>query len=192
MPRQIDMVFWMWFANMVFNPRIQPNGKSDMRYLSLFGTCFLAMTVFLSTSLAQEMVIYPANNQSPEQLEKDKFECYGWAKQQSGFDPMAPPTTTTAPPQKEAQKGGVGRGAVRGGLGGAAIGAIAGDTKKGAKIGVVSGALIGGARRRDQKRQQQQAQQQWEQQEVQKYQAGRNNYNRNFAACMEGRKYTVK
>jgi Glycine zipper len=163
-----------------------------MRNLGLLGTCILAMIAFLSTAVAQEMVIYPANNQSNEQLEKDKYECYGWAKQQSGFDPMAPPTTKTAPPKKQAKKGGVGRGALRGTAGGAAVGAIAGDTKKGMKIGAASGALIGGARRRDQKRQEQQSRQQWEQQEAQNYQAGRNNYNRNFAACMEGRKYTVK
>jgi len=34
------------------------------------------------------MVVYPAQGQSNEQMEKDKFECYGLAKNQSGFDPM--------------------------------------------------------------------------------------------------------
>ena len=48
------------------------------------------------TLLAQEFMIYPAKGQSAEQLEQDKFACYGFAKGQSGFDPMAPPTTTTA------------------------------------------------------------------------------------------------
>ena len=38
--------------------------------------------------LAQELVIYPAKGQSQEQMDKDKYECYTWGKQQTGFDPM--------------------------------------------------------------------------------------------------------
>ena len=60
--------------------------------------------------LAQELVIYPAKGQSQEQLDKDKSECYSWAKQQSGFDPMQQPKATEPPPQQQAQQGGVGRG----------------------------------------------------------------------------------
>jgi len=142
--------------------------------------------------IAQELMIYPAKGQSAEQQEQDKFQCYGFAKGQSGFDPMAPPTATAPPPAKEAQEGGVGRGAVRGALGGAAIGYIAGDTKKGAKIGAVGGGLVGGMRRSDQKQREEHNRQQWEQQQVQQYSANRNNYNRAYAACLEGRGYTVR
>ena len=141
---------------------------------------------------AQELMIYPAKGQSAQQQEKDKFECYGFAKGQSGFDPMAPPTTTTRAPQKEAQQGGVARGAVGGALGGALVGAVTGNTKKGAKIGAVGGGLIGGARRSEQKSREQHNQQQWEQREVQNYSQNRNNYNRAYAACLEGRGYTVR
>lgn len=141
---------------------------------------------------AQELMIYPAKGQSSEQQEKDKFECYGFAKQQSGFDPMAPPTTQTAPPPKEAQQGGAGSGLLKGAVGGALIGGIAGDAGKGAKIGAVSGGLIGGARRSEQKNREAQKRQQWEQQETQTYTQNRNNYNRAYAACLEGRDYTVR
>jgi len=142
--------------------------------------------------LAQELMIYPAKGQSEKQQEKDKFECYGFAKSQSGFDPMALPTASTAPPPKEAPQGGVGRGAVGGGLGGALIGAIAGDTKKGAAIGAVGGGLLGGARSSEQRRREEQNSQQWEQRETQQYSQNRNNYNRAYAACLEGRGYTVR
>lgn len=142
--------------------------------------------------LAQELMIYPAKGQSEKQQEKDKFECYGFAKNQSGFDPMAPPTTSTAPPPKEAPQGGVGRGAVGGGLGGALVGAIAGDAKKGAAIGAVGGGLLGGARSSEQKRREEHNRQQWEQRETQQYSQNRNNYNRAYAACLEGRGYTVR
>lgn len=141
---------------------------------------------------AQDLYVYPTKGQSAEQQEQDKFQCYTFAKGQTGFDPMAPPTTSTAPPQAEAPQGGVGRGAVRGGLGGAAIGAIAGDTKKGLKIGAASGALVGGMRRSDQKQREEHNRQQWEQREVANYTQNRNNYNRAYAACLEGRGYSVK
>jgi hypothetical protein len=139
-----------------------------------------------------ELIIYPSKGQSQQQMEKDKSECYNWARQQSGFDPMAPPTASTPPPAAEAPKGGVAKGAVRGGVVGLAVGAIAGDAGEGAAIGAASGALIGGMRRRDQVSQQEQAQKQWEQQESARYTQGRNEYNRAFSACMEGRDYTVK
>jgi predicted lipid-binding transport protein (Tim44 family) len=141
---------------------------------------------------AQELMIYPAQGQSEQQQEKDKFECYGFAKSQSGFDPMAPPTASTAPPPAEAPQGGAGRGAVKGGLGGALVGAIAGDTKKGAAIGAVGGGLLGGARSSEQRRREDHNRQQWEQREAQQYSQNRNNYNRAYAACLEGRGYTVR
>ncbi|MBW2238638.1 MAG: hypothetical protein JRC58_00475 [Deltaproteobacteria bacterium] len=153
----------------------------------------LLITLFTSgVVLAQELVIYPAKGQSQEQLDKDKYECYSWAKQQSGFDPMQQPKATEPPPQQEAQKGGVGRGAARGALVGVTAGAIAGDAGKGAAIGAASGAIVGGARRRDQQRQQQQAEQQWAQQQAATYTKNRDGYNRAYGACLEGRGYTVK
>ena len=54
------------------------------------------------------------------------------------------------------------------------------------------GAVMGGMRRADQNRKQAQQQQQWEQEQAAQYQQGRNNYNRAYAACMEGRGYTVR
>jgi len=34
-----------------------------------------------------EIIAYPKNGQSQEQLGKDKFECHRWAVGQTGFDP---------------------------------------------------------------------------------------------------------
>jgi hypothetical protein len=154
---------------------------------------FMIMLFLVSgPALAQEMIIYPAKGQNQEQMDKDKFECYNWAKKQTNFDPMEIPKTTEPPPKQEAKKGGVVRGGARGALVGVAAGAIAGDAGKGAAIGAASGALIGGMRRQDQKRQQEQAQQQWTQEQAEQYQQRRNKYNRAYSACLEGRGYTVK
>ena len=139
-----------------------------------------------------EFIIYPNNNQSNEQMEKDKFQCYTWAKGQTGFDPMQRATTTTAPPQSGAKKGGVVKGAAGGALVGVGVGAIAGNAGKGAAIGASSGALVGGLRRRNQRKKQQKAQQDWANREVANYEARRNEYNRAYSACLEGRDYTVR
>ncbi|CAB5126397.1 hypothetical protein D3OALGA1CA_3841 [Olavius algarvensis associated proteobacterium Delta 3] len=141
---------------------------------------------------AQDMIIYPAKGQSQEQLDKDKYECYSWAKKQTGFDPMQMPTASTPPPQQEPRRGGLGRGSARGAAAGAAIGSLDGEMGKGAAAGAIAGGVIGGIRRREQLATQQQKEQQWAQQQATQYAGSRNEYNRAYAACLEGRGYTVK
>jgi len=157
---------------------------------------FVAVAVvflFNNTVFSTEMIIFPAQGQSNEQMEKDKYDCYQWAKQQSGFDPMAPPKTKTAPPPPVAQKGGVVKGAARGALIGVTVGAITNNSKsRSAGAGAASGALVGGMRRGDQAAQQKQAEQQWAQKEAGQYAQSRDTYNRAYSACLEGKGYTVK
>lgn len=152
---------------------------------------FLSLFI-VAPALAQELFIYPTKGQSQEQLEKDKFNCYTWAKKQTGFDPMEVPKATTPPPGQEAPQGGLVRGAARGATVGVVGGAIAGDAGKGAAIGAATGALFGGMRRRDQARRRQQAEQQWAQEQAAAYTQKRNAYNRAYGACLEGKGYTVK
>jgi len=167
--------------------------------------CFKTMSLVLAALLffgtapvwSQELMIYPAKGQSNDQMEKDKFECYTWAKGQTGFDPMQMPTATSAPPsqQKKSVGGSTVKGGVAGGATGAIIGGIAGGSKgarKGAAIGGVSGGAIGGIRSSRQNRQVEQERKQWEQQQANQYMQQRNAYNRAHAACLEGRGYTVK
>jgi hypothetical protein len=161
--------------------------------MGLFLVSFLWLSSETFVAFAQgDMFIYPKEGQSDEQLEKDKYECYGWAKKQTGFDPMAAPQASAPPPQKEAKKGGAVKGAARGAVAGVAIGAIAGDAGKGAAIGATGGALFGGMRRRGQAKQQKQAENQWAQEQADQYEQNRSNYNRGYAACLEARGYTVK
>jgi len=144
--------------------------------------------------LAQDMIVFPAEGQSEEQMEKDKHKCYIWAKEQSGFDPMALPTATSPPPEQKAGRGG----AVKGAAAGAAIGyttrrIVKGKSdSKGATAGAVTGGLLGGMRQSSQRQADQKAQQQWEQQQATQYAHNRNTYNRAYSACLEGKGYTVK
>jgi hypothetical protein len=156
-----------------------------------------ALVLFAGAAAAQDLVVYPAGGQSNEQMEKDKFECYGWAKGQSGFDPMQMPTASSPAPLKgdKSVAGGAVKGGVAGGIGGAVIGGIANGKKgarKGAAIGGLSGGAIGGMRSRSQNKQANAKREQWEREQANLYMQQRNLYNRNFAACMEGRGYSVK
>jgi hypothetical protein len=165
------------------------------------GSIVLAPALQLHAS-AQELFIYPAGGQSPEQQRRDTQECRQWAIDQTGFDPAAPgpdATASTPPvPQVQAQGPGVARSTARGAVVGTAGGAIMGNTGRGALAGAAGGALMGAGRQLDQRRAQQQATEDWARQQQireaerqQLLQYRRQTYNRAVTACMEGRGYTV-
>ncbi len=139
-----------------------------------------------STEVLAQLVIYPAKGQSAAQQQKDEGECYTWAKGQTGYDPAQ--ASQAAPPPQQPVGGERVRGAARGALGGAAIGAIAGDTGKGAAIGAVAGTMAGGARQRNKESANQQAAAQQQQSTA----AQQEGFQKAYAACFEGRGYTVK
>ena len=144
-----------------------------------------ALAAFAASAYAQKPIVYPAKGQSTQQKQKDDKECLAWAKQDTGIDPKA---TSAPPPQQTGPATGGGervRGAARGAVGGAVIGGIAGDAGTGAAVGAAAGTMAGGARaRKNQAAQNEQAKAQ--QQET------LNTYYRAYAACMEGRGYTIK
>lgn len=152
-----------------------------MAAVTLVAACFGAGVV------QADLYVYPKEGQSAEQTDKDKYECYNWAKNDTGFDPMATPRTTSAAPGGKAKSGTM----VKGGLGGAALGGIL-SGKSGAKKGALAGGLIGGVHQHQHNKQVESDRQQWEQQESANYSNNRNNYNRAYAACLEGRGYSVK
>lgn len=153
---------------------------SVRRAATLTVASLLAMPV-----LAAEPYVFPNKGQTNDQLEKDKYDCYQWAKGQTGFDPMERPTATSAQPD---QKGGAVGGAAKGALVGVAVGAIAGNAGKGAAIGAAGGGLMGGMRRR----QSTQEQDKWARDQSSQYNARRNDYTRAWSACLEGKDYTVR
>lgn len=130
-----------------------------------------------------QLIIYPANGQTPQQQQQDQAECQLWATQNTGIDPAVLAQTPT--PGTSSTGGGerVG-GAARGAVGGLAIGAIAGDAGKGAAIGAVAGTMAGGRRAR----QNQAAEQQYYQSQRQEMMS---TWNRAVGTCMEARGYTV-
>lgn len=136
---------------------------------TVIGIAVAAVVAIVSPGpVGAEQYVYPNKGQSADKMEKDKYDCYQWAKGQTGVDAMQAPE-----PQKRSGL----RGAAGGAAAGAAIGAIAGDAGKGAAIGAASGGIIGGAKKR----------------RGEKAQASqRGEYDRAWGACMEGKGYTVK
>jgi hypothetical protein len=124
--------------------------------------------------LAQQLFVYPQKGQSQQQQDIDTAECTRWAKGQSGIDPNAPKQQEQVGTHARGTAGGAAKGAAVG----AAVGAIGGNAGKGAAAGAVVGGVAG---RRGSKRNMQAAEADTT-----------NTYQRAFAACMEGRGYTVK
>ena len=162
-----------------------------LRVLILTVLVPLAFSLTMSELAAQDIFAYPNKGQSKEQQEQDEFQCYKWAQEASGFDPMAVPQASAPPPQEQSTGPGLLGGAALGAGVGAIGGAIGGDTGKGAAIGAVAGGVLGGLRSKRRSNQNTQSRQQWEQQQSQQYTSARNNYNRAYSACMQARGYTV-
>lgn len=156
-----------------------------------------------SMSQSLGLFVFPAKNQSATVQTNDEASCYGWAKSQTGIDPMnvQPQQQAPTPQVSDEQVANAGggsraRGAARGAAGGALIGAVTGDAGTGAAAGAVAGTLAGGAAKRQAKRdaaaQQQHQQQVAEQQAQASIAQQKATYNKAFSACMEGKGYTVK
>jgi hypothetical protein len=140
----------------------------------------------------QRVFVYPANGQSPEQTDRDRYECHIWAVQQTGVDPSRADASAyervvvqpANPP---------GSGTVAGAIGGAIIGSIIGGPRNagaGALIGGATGAIVGTAADANAQAQAQQTQQQLNQNAA-SGRARADSYRRAIGACLQGRGYTV-
>jgi hypothetical protein len=146
-----------------------------------------AKMTYNQISQAGKLYVFPAKGQSQNQQKKDEYECYKWAMEQSGIDPLNLPKVEV--PVQSGPTGGAVKGAAKGAAAGAAIGAIAGDAGKGAAIGATAGAMGG---RRAGKQGQAQANQQAQAQAAGNEQAMKDSFKKAFSVCIEGKGYTIK
>lgn len=140
---------------------------------------------------------YPNANQSEEQQERDRYECYLWAVEQTGYDPgqqeLAPhqriDVVPATPPGTEVAVG-------------AATGAMLGSILSGPHgrgpglvFGLLTGSVIGLAAEAGKQEQAESLQQQYnnlEQQQYYQLEQQANGYRRAMSACLEGKNYTVQ
>lgn len=138
-------------------------------------------------SKALGLFLFPTNGQSQQQQKVDEFECYKWAMDQTGIDPLNLPKVEVE--VQSGPTGGAVRGAAGGAAAGAAIGAIAGDAGEGAAIGATAGAIRG---RRAGKQAQAQANQQAQAEAAAAEEEIKDTFRKAFSACIKGKGYTVE
>lgn len=140
---------------------------------------------------------YPTRGQSKEQQDRDRYECYLWAKKKTGFDPgqsqLAPhqrvEVTPAAPP---------GSGAATGAVTGAVVGSMLSDRHDGGfgmLFGAMAGAMLGASSDQARAERAQQIEQQYNSADEQRYvelERQARDYQRAMTACLEGRGYTVR
>jgi len=162
-------------------------------------TCLASLFMGLTFGLAGQttgdainkkvgLYVFPAKNQTAQQQEKDESDCYTWAVQQSGYDPINP-TKVQAQQVDQGPDGSAVRGAAGGAAMGAAIGAMCGDAGKGAAWGAAAGAVAGRRRRNMENAAEQQ---QNNQQAAQTNQNLVDGFKKAYTACLEGKGYTVQ
>lgn len=136
---------------------------------------------------------YPLHGQTAEQLDRDRYECYVWAKQQTGFDPSAANVPAQArvrvvngPPP--------GAGTAVGAVTGAVIGAaISNPWQRG--FGALAGALIGGAIGSSADAANAERSHEavvYDRAQMREIEHQASDYRRALAACLEGRGYSVR
>jgi len=144
-----------------------------------------------------EVFAYPQQGQTPEQTDRDRYDCHEWAVKQSNFDPSAPGVpphdrvlVASGPPP--------GTNTAIGAVAGAILGAvIAGprDAGFGAVAGGITGAAIGStgdAANAQVQNQQIQAARAQDARQAAALDQKASNYRRAISACLEGRGYSVK
>lgn len=156
-------------------------------FVGVFGLSF-QNTNAQSISKSLGLHVFPSNNQDQATQEADEAECYKWAINQTGYDPINPTVVQSEQVDTSADGTAV-RGSARGAAGGAAVGAIAGDAGKGAAIGATVGAARGIGAKKGGDAQKQQANDQAAAQASADLAA---DYNKAYSACMEGKGYSVK
>lgn len=143
------------------------------------------------------LYFYPTKGQSKAQQERDRFECYDWAKKQTGYDPsqkqLAPhqriEVQSTTPPGSDTAAGAIT---------GAVIGSILSPRhNKGPSMvfGAITGAMLGSASEQAKHEQAKQIQQRYDAKDAQRYaklERQASDYRRAMSACLEGRGYTVR
>src|SRR6516164_11482156 len=135
---------------------------------------------------------YPLRGQTPEQQDRDHYDCSIWATQQTGFDPSAP----GVPPQQQVHIVSgppPGSGTVAGAFTGAILGAaIAGPWR--APGGALAGAVVGGAigTAAEASARQSQTVTVTDQRALAQIQHRAANYRRALSACLDARGYSVK
>jgi hypothetical protein len=144
-----------------------------------------------------QVYAYPQQGQSPEQTDRDRYDCHEWAVKQTQFDPSAPGT----PPHDQvlvASGPPPGTNTAIGAVAGAVLGAVIAGPRNsgfGAVAGGITGAAIGSsgdAANAEAQHDQIRAARAQDARQAAVLDQKAANYRRAVSACLEGRGYSVK
>lgn len=140
---------------------------------------------------------YPLQGQSAEQQDRDKYECYLWARKETGFDPA----NARVPASRRVEvvpTPGPGHDTAVGAISGAVIGAAVSrprDAGGGALIGAAVGAIAGAASDSARQERADRIQDRYDQRSAAveaRWEQQVNDYRRAMTTCLQGRGYSVQ
>ncbi len=144
-----------------------------------------------------QVFFYPTRGQSAAQQDRDRYECYLWARQQTGFDPSTPQLAPHQRVQVEPNPP-AGHDTAAGAVTGALLGAVVappGRTAEGAVTGAIVGTAIGAASDSSRQEQAERVQDRYDQRDAKrmaKMEQQAAGYRRAMSACLSGRGYRVQ
>lgn len=141
-----------------------------------------------------KVYFYPTQGQSEAQQDRDRYDCYVWAVDQTGFDPsrhIAPreARATVVPARSPGET------VAAGAMIGAAIGALAaegGEVAQGALVGAMAGSVVGSAAAAAEAHDSRVVTTQYSSRVYGRYEREAGEYRRAMSACLEGRGYSVR
>jgi uncharacterized protein YcfJ len=137
---------------------------------------------------------YPMQGQSEAQQDRDRYDCYTWAVDQTGFDPsrhIAPRETraTVVPARSPGET--VAAAAAVGAVIGAAT-ANRGEGGQGALVGALAGTVVGAAVASTQTEDARASEARYNSRGYGRFEREATEYRRAMSACLEGRGYSVR
>ena len=76
------------------------NGRTLLAALLITALAWSAPAAAQTLASSMGIFIYPTQSQTPEQQNQDDSECFGFARTQSGYDPINPPQITAQAPDQ--------------------------------------------------------------------------------------------
>jgi hypothetical protein len=140
---------------------------------------------------------YPAQGQSEEQQDRDRYDCHVWAAKQTGFDPsqlVAPREQRAAVVPARAPGETIGAAAIVGAVLGAAL-AGPGNVGKGVVVGAMAGTVAGSAAVASEQAEADAINAAAERRPARgggRYEREAADYRRAMSACLTGRGYSVR
>jgi hypothetical protein len=212
MPKIITLKYRTMIVKEVWGKKLRKSGLLFLLTLTVLGVtaCYYpgpnrivvrqqSINTATSTTIPVAPVyFYPTTGQTSEQQDRDRYECYYWAVDQTNFDPSLAPL----PPAQRITVVPVpapGQNAAVLGVGGALLGALVGGPRHalggaliGGAVGAITGAASDAARHESARQEEEAYNSRYDQARESRFSGKAQEFRRAMSACLEGRGYSVQ